>query len=180
MLLLNRIALILLALVAAFPLAADPDVKEEMGEELFAKYQTALRSQQGATNNTNMEVLMEGRIPKLKKEGKMSALKNVSSVGRVTWKLLGFWGDDTVKKEVMARYMQAEQEASVRREEEERRHLHHAGELQVQVQRSERSRQSAGPYFRAEAEAQASRAVQRRAVARPRHAACPFVKPAAW
>jgi hypothetical protein len=112
MFLFNRIAFILLALFAVFPLAADPDPKEAVGEELFAKYQTALRSQQDAVKNVNMEVLMEGRIPKLKKEGKMSALKNVSSVGRVTWKLLGFWGDDTVKKEVMARYMQAEQEAS--------------------------------------------------------------------
>ena len=112
MIFLNRIALILLALLAVFPLAADPDAKELVGEELFAKYQTALRSQQDAAKNVNMEVLMEGSIPKLKKQGKMSALKTVSSVGRVTWKLLGFWGDDTVKKEVMARYMQAEQEAA--------------------------------------------------------------------
>jgi hypothetical protein len=109
---LNRIAFILLSLITVLPLVADSDLKEQAGEELFAKYQAAVRSQQDAIKNVNMEVLMEGRIPKLKKEGKMSALKNVSSVGRVTWKLLGFWGDDTVKKEVMARYMQAEQEAA--------------------------------------------------------------------
>jgi hypothetical protein len=59
-----------------------------------------------------MEVHLEGRIPKLKKEGKMSAMRMISSVGKVSYKLLGFWGDDTVKKEVMARYMNAEVEAT--------------------------------------------------------------------
>jgi hypothetical protein len=33
-------------------------------------------------------------------------------MGKVSYKLLGFWGDDTVKKEVMARYMNAEVEAT--------------------------------------------------------------------
>jgi hypothetical protein len=59
-----------------------------------------------------MEVHMEGRIPKLKKEGKMSALRRISSIGKITYKVLGFWGDDTVKKEVMARYMTAEVDAA--------------------------------------------------------------------
>jgi hypothetical protein len=109
---LNPIAVILLLLLVITPLSAEPSEKELAGEELFARYQQALRAQQDALKNVDMEVLMEGQIPKLKKAGKMSALKTVSSVGRVTWKLLGFWGDDTVKKEVMARYMHAEQEAS--------------------------------------------------------------------
>lgn len=108
----TRIALILLVVAAVFPVCAEPDAKERAGEELFAKYQTALRNQQDAVKNVSMEVLMEGKIPKLKKEGRMSALKAVSSLGQVTWKALSFWGDNTVKKEVMARYMQAEQEAS--------------------------------------------------------------------
>jgi hypothetical protein len=107
-----RIPLILLALSITLPLSAEPSEKERAGEELFARYQMALRSQKDAMNNVAMEVLMEGKIPRLKKEGKMSAMKRVSSLGRVTWKLLGFWGDDTVKKEVMARYMSAEQEAA--------------------------------------------------------------------
>jgi hypothetical protein len=109
---LTRIALIFLSLAFVFPVFAEPDEKERIGEELFARYQTALVNQKDALKSVDMEVLMEGRIVKLKKEGKMSALKRVSSVGRVSWKLLGFWGDDTVKKEVMARYMQADQEAS--------------------------------------------------------------------
>ena len=108
----SRFALIFLLLTAVFPAAAEPDAKELAGNELFSKYQEALRQQQGTQNDLSMEVLMEGKIPKLKKEGKMSAVKLVSGIGRVTWKMMGFWGDDTVKKEVMARYMQAEQDAS--------------------------------------------------------------------
>jgi hypothetical protein len=112
-LILSRILLVLLLLAVPFTLSADDsEVKERLGEELFARYQNALLSQKDAVKNVEMEVLMEGKIPRLKKEGKMSALKRVSAVGGVTWKLLGFWGDDTVKKEVMARYMQAEQEAA--------------------------------------------------------------------
>ena len=109
----SRILLVVLLLAVPFTLSADDsEVKERLGEELFTRYQNALLSQKDAVKNVEMEVLMEGKIPRLKKEGKMSALKRVSAVGGVTWKLLGFWGDDTVKKEVMARYMQAEQEAA--------------------------------------------------------------------
>ena len=55
---------------------------------------------------------MEGRIPKLKKEGKMSAMRRISSLGKITYQGIRFWGDNTVKKEVMARYMTAEVEAT--------------------------------------------------------------------
>ena len=68
--------------------------------------------QQEALRDMSMEVHMEGRIPKLKKEGKLSALRKISSLGKITYKTVSFWGDDTVKKEVMARYMTAEVEAT--------------------------------------------------------------------
>lgn len=116
----TRIIFILLALFATVPVFAEPDSRELAGEELFAKYQAALENQKDVNKNTASEVLMEGRIPKLKKEGKMTAQKVVSSIGRVSWKLLGFWGDNTVKKEVMARYMQAEEDASNKDEKDEK------------------------------------------------------------
>jgi hypothetical protein len=87
-------------------------VKPFAGQDIIEKYQTALNQQQPLTRNISMEVHMEGSIPRLKKEGKMNALRRISSLGKITYKLLGFDGDDTVKKEVMARYMTAEQQAS--------------------------------------------------------------------
>lgn len=109
----NRVALILLTFAAVLPVSAEPAAsKDQVGEELFGRYQSALNQQKDAFKDMSVEVLMEGKIPKLKKAGTMSAMKRVSGLGRVTWKLMSFWGDDTVKKEVMARYMQAEQEAA--------------------------------------------------------------------
>jgi hypothetical protein len=106
---LTRIPIILLAFALSLT-AAENDSYQ--GSSLIDKYRSALASQQDAFKNMSMEVHMEGRIPKLKKEGKMSALRMISSLGKITYKVVGFWGDDTVKKEVMARYMTAEVEAA--------------------------------------------------------------------
>lgn len=55
-----------------------------------------------------MEVDFDASVPKLKKTGKLRALRNISKVGTVTYHMLGFNGDSAVKKEVIARYMTAE------------------------------------------------------------------------
>lgn len=106
------IVFIFLTLIGTSPLSADNDGKERLSNDLIGRYRAAMTNQQDALKNMSMEVLMEGSIPRLKKQGKMSALKMISGLGSITFKMLGFWGDDTVKKEVMARYMTAEQEAS--------------------------------------------------------------------
>ena len=51
------------------------------------------------------------RSPSLKKAGKLHALRRISTLGRITYQVLGFEGDNTVKKEVIARYLTAEAEA---------------------------------------------------------------------
>ena len=107
---LNRILIITLALFAVVPVFADSN--QYQGSTLIDKYRQALAQQEDALRNLSMEVHMEGRIPKLKKQGKMSAMRRISSLGKITYKVVGFWGDDTVKKEVMARYMTAEVEAA--------------------------------------------------------------------
>lgn len=111
----TRILIILLAFSTAALPAAETNAYQ--GSALIERYRAALASQQDALRNLSMEVHMEGRIPKLKKEGKMSALRMISSIGKITYKVVGFWGDDTVKKEVMARYMTAEVEAASKDEE---------------------------------------------------------------
>src|SRR5688500_10063490 len=87
---LTRIPLILLAFAIVLPAADKTDYE---GSELIDRYRAALASQEDALKNVAMEVHMEGRIPKLKKEGKMSAMRMISSLGKVTYKMLGFWGD---------------------------------------------------------------------------------------
>ena len=77
-------------------------------DDIVNKYREALEKQQVSTRNLAADVTFEANIPRLRKEGKLNALRKISALGRVTYKVLGFSGDDTVKKEVIARYMAAE------------------------------------------------------------------------
>ena len=58
-----------------------------------------------------MDVEIQASLPKLKKEGKMTALRRVSALGRITYEKLRFEGDGTVKKQLINRYLSAEAEA---------------------------------------------------------------------
>ena len=58
-----------------------------------------------------MEVEIHGALPNLKKSGVLRALRRISSLGRITYQVLGFEGDRTVQKEVITRYIQAEIDA---------------------------------------------------------------------
>lgn len=58
-----------------------------------------------------MEVEISGSIPKLKKQGRLHALRHITALGRITYDALRFQGDDTVKKQVITRYLQAEEQA---------------------------------------------------------------------
>jgi len=58
-----------------------------------------------------MEVDIEARLPGLEKHGRLRALRSISRLGQITYKALGFSGDDTIKQEVITRYLAAESEA---------------------------------------------------------------------
>jgi hypothetical protein len=59
----------------------------------------------------SMEVEINASVPRLQQHGKLRALRKISKVGLITYRVLGFQGDNTVKKEVIARYLQAEQQS---------------------------------------------------------------------
>jgi len=58
-----------------------------------------------------MDVEIQASIPKLQKHGKLHALRRISVLGRITYQILGFDGDSTVKKYVIDKYLSAEAEA---------------------------------------------------------------------
>jgi hypothetical protein len=58
-----------------------------------------------------MEVDINASVPQLKQHARLRALRKISEVGKITYRVLGFQGDNTVKKEVIARYLQAEQQS---------------------------------------------------------------------
>lgn len=78
---------------------------------IIDEYVTASQAQQSRLEGASMEVEIAAEVPKLHKTGRLHALRRISSIGRITYDLLGFEGDNTVKKEVIARYLTAEAEA---------------------------------------------------------------------
>ncbi len=54
---------------------------------------------------------MSASLPRLKKQGRLHALRRISALGRITYEMLRFEGDNTVKNQVIVRYLTAEAEA---------------------------------------------------------------------
>jgi hypothetical protein len=86
------------------------DVSEDSGPSnvIIGKYLEATNLQPAARS---MEVDINASVPQLKQHGRLRALRKISSVGKITYRILGFQGDNNVKKEVIARYLQAEQQS---------------------------------------------------------------------
>lgn len=77
---------------------------------IIAQYQDATKTQQEALKGAQMDVAISAKLPKLEKQGKLIALRTISKLGKIGYKILGFQGDDTIKQEVIARFIQAEME----------------------------------------------------------------------
>lgn len=106
-------ALSLVLVGSVFPLAvageADSDSPESA--QIIQNYLTASLAHQDSLRGASMEVDIDASVPELKKQGKLHALRNISKLGQITYKVLGFQGDNTIKKEVIARYLSAEQQS---------------------------------------------------------------------
>ena len=75
---------------------------------IIAQYQDATRTQQAALRGAQMNVAIDAKLPRLEKQGKLIALRTISKLGKIGYKILGFQGDDTIKQEVIARFITAE------------------------------------------------------------------------
>jgi hypothetical protein len=80
-------------------------------EAIVDNFLAASRGQEQTLQGASMEVEMSASLPKLKKQGLLLALRRISEIGRITYEMLKFDGDNTVKRQVIARYMEAEAEA---------------------------------------------------------------------
>jgi hypothetical protein len=95
--------------VAAFSVLAES--APSAADSIVDNYCAASRRQDQAVRGASMEVEISGSLPKLKKEGKLHALRHITTLGRITYDALHFSGDNTIKKEVINRYLQQELEA---------------------------------------------------------------------
>ena len=58
-----------------------------------------------------MDVEIDASLPKLKKHGRLHALRRISPLGLIKYEMLRFEGDATVNNQVITRYLTAEVEA---------------------------------------------------------------------
>jgi hypothetical protein len=87
------------------------DVPGLSGIDILQRYLAASETQKTALRGVQSDVDIEAKLPKLKKEGRMQAMRRISKVGQVTYHALGFSGDKTIKNDVIARYLTAEVQA---------------------------------------------------------------------
>jgi hypothetical protein len=83
----------------------------EPPETIVENYCAASRGQEQAFHGASMDVEIQASLPRLKKQGRLHALRRISALGRITYEMLRFEGDGTDNNHVIARYLAAEAEA---------------------------------------------------------------------
>jgi len=100
-------AVLILPLLAWAPADLSP---QDAAREVLAKF-LALPAGHSALRGVTMETEIDGVVPKLKKKGTMKAVRKIDAAGAITYGGFQFEGDDMVKKDVIVRYLNAEQES---------------------------------------------------------------------
>ena len=103
--------LCVIVLSGTFAFAASNEYEADTRLAIVDKYVDATQLQQNSLRGLQMEVDIDAKLPKLEKHGKLTALRKISRLGLITYKALGFSGDNTVKQEVITRYLAAESAA---------------------------------------------------------------------
>jgi len=111
---LNRRFLAALLAAVLLPFAGfgkDFESEDENGQSaaIISKFLQATQKHE-VLRGASMEVEINASVPRLKENGKLHALRSISRVGQITYHVLAFQGDNTVKKDVIGRYLQAEQQ----------------------------------------------------------------------
>src|SRR5579872_639988 len=81
---------------------------DDSKSEIVTRYLDARRTQQEAMRGVQMEASIDAKLPKLEKQGRMQVLRKISRLGKISFRMLGFQGDNTIKQEVIARYLNLE------------------------------------------------------------------------
>lgn len=105
------VVLVSLGAAGSIALATESEADAPESAQIIQNYLSASRAHQGSLRGASMEVDIDASVPQLKKQGKLHALRKISKLGQITYKVLGFQGDNTIKKDVIARYLSAEQQS---------------------------------------------------------------------
>jgi hypothetical protein len=89
---------------------ASSDDSSTPGGAIINRYLQAAQTDQSSTKSQPVEVDIDATVPSLNEHGRLRALRKISAVGKITYRVLGFQGDNNIKNQVIARYLQAEQQ----------------------------------------------------------------------
>ena len=101
-------AIFLFTVAAAWAAGGTPALEPSA---IVEHYCAASRSEAQLLEGATMDVEIAASLPRLQKQGRLHALRHISELGRITYEKLRFEGDNTVKSQVIARYLAAEAEA---------------------------------------------------------------------
>lgn len=105
-----KFRVLLLPILVSVSVVAEPSGSGSP-DVILQNYCVAERMQATMVHGASMDVDIAASLPKLKKLGSLHALRRISKLGRITYEMLRFEGDGTVKNQVIARYLTAEAEA---------------------------------------------------------------------
>ena len=80
--------------------------------EILERYLTANKEQQNLLRDSTMDVDVEAKIPRLKKEASAHGIRQITRLGQITYQAVRSVGDKMVSKDVIARYLSEEEGAS--------------------------------------------------------------------
>jgi hypothetical protein len=104
-----KVRVLLWSAILCLAVVAEPSA--DPSEAIVAHYCTASAAQENSLEGASMEVEMDASLPKLKKHGRLHALRQVLPLGLIKYERARFEGDNIVNKEIITRYLTAEVEA---------------------------------------------------------------------
>lgn len=105
-------SLFALVLVPCLVAAEVPKADPLVGAQIIDQYLQAMKSQGAKTRNLFMHTAIEASLPGSGKTARMEATRYVAENGEVSYTGREIQGDNSVKKDVIARYLEEEQKAT--------------------------------------------------------------------
>jgi hypothetical protein len=94
------------------PVGAPPLPTAASWTQALDSYLAANRLQQERLRDSTMEVEIQARLPRMKREAIQRAVRQVAPSGEISYQPVSSTGDNMVRKDVIARYMSEETDAS--------------------------------------------------------------------
>jgi hypothetical protein len=104
-----KIRFFLSAVILSLSVAAETSTAPV--DTIVENYCTASQAQAQTLRGATMDVEIDASLPKLKKHGRLHALRRISPLGLIRYERAQFEGDGIVNKEIISRYLTAEVEA---------------------------------------------------------------------